>query len=154
MNTHNQADQNRLLISTFIVATAVATYFSDIKLPIHVGSLEFYIIGVIYLSIIASAGLSFLYILARGHELRHNHTGRRDFIDRHSHRLYDWSIASYPWVIGILGFIFTHNHLKNLPDVGQFWSTLFGYTVATIVTILVCRKPIIEIYGLIRKQAS
>jgi hypothetical protein len=152
MDKRDQNNQNRLLISTFIVATAVAIYFSDVILPIKQGSVEFFIVAILFASIIISAGLSFLYILSKGYEFRYRQDDKKNFVDKHNHHLYNWSIKSYPWTVGLLAFVVIYDHFENLPSGGEMWTTILRYLLVCLLLALFSARTILGIYRDVRKK--
>lgn len=94
----DREESNRLLIATFIVGTAVAVYFSNATLPVDKDSWQGFVVATLIVSLLISASLALLYVLARGYKLRYK-KNRNTIVDRYSHHLYDASIHSYTWII-------------------------------------------------------
>lgn len=148
----DKRDQTRLLISTFIIATAVAMYFSDATIPVQQGSVAFYVVAILFMSVLVSASLSFLYVMSKGYEFRYQQDDKKNFIDRNNHYLYNWSIKSYPWTVGLLAFVVIYDHFENLPSGGEMWTTISRYLVVCLLLALFSARTILGIYRDVRKK--
>lgn len=138
-------DQSRLLIATFIVATSIAVFFSDAKINVEPSSGWGYVVGVALFSLLISSALSFLYIICKGYELRHKEPGANNFIDKKNYLLFDWSIKSYPWIIGFLSFSVLYKFLQESSETGQLLSTALVWVVAVLFIVLINKRQAMEI---------
>lgn len=135
-------EQNRLLIATFIVATTVAIFFSDIDVSINPESIWPPFVGALLASLFVSAGFSFFYILCRGYELRYDKPKKEGLIKKTSYKLYNLSILCYPVVIGFLTFMVTYSLIDERLENGDILSTLFARIVATPLSAILLIKTL------------
>lgn len=136
----DEQERNRLLIATFIVATTVAIFFSDIDIYINPQDMWPPFAGTLLIGLLASAGLSFFYVLCRGYELQYSKPNNEGLIKKASYKLYDWSILCYPIVIGFLIFMVTHGLIGERFENGDILSTLFARIVATPLSVILLIK--------------
>lgn len=112
-------DPSRLAIAVFIVATTLTVSATHFSVP----SFLFIPLGMFALGLIVSAILAFLFILAKGYELRYGKK-KDNLIDRFNYILYNLAVTAYVIVMGIILLSFVYKYLDEASKAGNVWASI------------------------------
>jgi len=112
-------DPSRLAIAVFIVATTLTVSATHFSVP----QFLFIPLGMFMLGLIVSAILAFLFILAKGYELRYGKT-KDNLIDRFNYILYNSAVTAYVIVMGVILFAFLYKYLNEASKAGNVWASM------------------------------
>ena len=140
-------DPSRLAVAIFIVATTLTIMATNFQIP----TVFIIPIAAFLLGLILTAILAFLYILAKGYELRY---GKRkdNVIDRYNYILYNFAMTAYAIVVAIILLGFTYKYLNDSSKAGNPWATGGIVLLFIGVIAIVNRRDIKELYLFIRKS--
>lgn len=146
-------DQSRLAIAVFIVATTLTILASNYSIP----SILLMPLGMFLWGLIVSAVLAFLFILAKGYELRYGKE-KNNLVDRYNYILYNSAMTAYVIVMAIILLAFTHKYLKEASEGGNTWASIGIALLIIGIVWLVNRKDIKElslaIWNAFKKRSS
>jgi hypothetical protein len=143
-------DQNRLLVATFIVGTFLALLNSNETQSKTNDSMAYLLYIVCILGLMLSAFFAFLYILAKGHNLRYRSNDSKTFVDRHYKYLYNAAMYIYVPVIVLLGYATISTKLLKATERGEKNSWLY------IIIFFICSQLIFhfgDVYRWLRKKS-
>lgn len=115
--TDPENDPSRLAITVFIVATTLTIMATHFTVP----SFLFIPLGVFLLGLIVSAILAFLFILAKGYELRYGKK-KNNLIDKYNYILYNLAVTAYVIVMVVILFGFIYKNLDEASKSGNVWA--------------------------------
>jgi MFS family permease len=145
-NDHNK-DPSRLAVAIFIVATTLTIMATNFQIPT-----EFIIpIAALLMGLILTAIFAFLYILAKGYELRYGKK-KDNVIDRYNYILYNFAMTAYVIVVGIILLGFIYKYLNDSSKAGNPWATAEIVLIFIGIIAIVNRRDIKELYLAIRKS--
>ena len=135
--SEDTSEATRIAIAAFIVGTTLTIMASEFTLP-----KSFLIpVGAFLFGLIATAVLAFLFILAKGYELRY-HAKKRNVFDKYNYILYNAAMTAYVIIMAITLSIFLLEYLeKGLKAGNVLASFILGLIFVGIVAI-VNRKDI------------
>jgi len=130
-------EATRIAIAAFIVGTTLTIMASEFTLP-----KSFLIpVGAFLFGLIATAVLAFLFILAKGYELRY-HAKKPNVFDKYNYILYNAAMTAYVIIMSVTLSIFLLEYLeKGLKAGNVLASFILGLIFVGIVAI-VNRKDI------------
>lgn len=130
-------DQNRLLIATFIVATTFTVMATHVPIP----KLFFIPAGAFLIGLIITAVLAFVFILAKGYELRYG-SKNKNLVDRYNYLLYNLAVTAYVIVAGVLLFLYIFSILNNASEAGNVLATIGIVILFISIVFVISRKDI------------
>lgn len=140
-------EATRIAIAAFIVGTTLTIMASEFTLP-----KSFLIpVGAFLFGLIATAVLAFLFILAKGYELRY-HAKKRNVFDKYNYILYNSAMTAYVIIMAITLSIFLLEYLEKGSKAGNvFASIILGLMFVTII-IVVNGKDIKDLIAYLRQR--
>ena len=140
-------EATRIAIAAFIVGTTLTIMASDFTLP-----KSFLIpVGAFLFGLIATAVLAFLFILAKGYELRY-HAKKSNVFDKYNYILYNAAMTAYVIIMGVTLSIFLLEYLeKGLKAGDMFASFILGLIFVSIV-IAINWKDLKDLVSYLRKK--
>lgn len=145
-------DNSRITIAACIIATALAVF--TLNLPIKI-KLLIMPVGFFSFCLIFSAIFAFLFILAKGYELRYGKK-KENFIDKYNCYLYNASIKVYSFIALITLVIWSCNKLNELNKSGNFLGNV-GYFAIVVILVYIMdfhemNQMFIKIYHSIKNR--
>ncbi len=133
-------DPSRIAVAVFIVATTLTISVTHFTVP----SFLFIPLGMFMLGLIVSAVLAFLFILAKGYELRY---GKKEdnLIDRFNYILYNSAMTAYVIVMGVILLGFVYKYLDEASKAGNVWASIGIGLLFIGIVALINRKDIKEL---------
>jgi len=139
-------DPSRLAIAAFIVATTLTISATHFIVP----SFLFIPLGMFLLGLIVSAVLAFVYILAKGYELRYGKS-KNNLIDRYNYILYNSAVTAYVIVMGVILLGFILEYLNEASRAGNVWANIGIAALFVGIVGMINRKDIRELYFAVKK---
>ena len=127
-------DQSRIAVSAFIVATTLTVMATSFPIP----SVAIVPVTAILMGLLITALFAFLFILAKGYELRYSRK-KENFIDKYNYILYNLAMTSYAIVAGVLLLGVAYKHLSEASNAGSWWGTA-GVVLLFILVVVVINK--------------
>jgi|GEM_PF-2118791 len=147
LKADSKNDPSRLAVAIFIVATTLTIMATSFAIP----SALVIPVAAFLLGLIITAILAFLYILAKGYELRYRKKGD-NIIDKYNYILYNLAMTAYVIVVGIILLGFLYKYLNDSSKAGNPWATA-GVVLFFIGFIaIVNRRDIKELFLAVRKS--
>ncbi len=130
-------DPSRLVIAVFIVATTLTIFASDYSVP----TILLIPVGTFLWGLIVSSILAFLFILAKGYELRYEKKSE-NIIDRFNYVLYNLAVTAYVIVMGVILLSFIYKHLSEASKAGNVWASIGIGVIFIAIIAVINRKDI------------
>lgn len=140
-------DPSRLAVAVFIVATTLTISTTHVTVPTFL----FIPIGMFLLGLIVSAILAFLFILAKGYELRYRKR-RNNIVDSYNYILYNSAVTAYVIVMGIILLGFLYKYLSEASKAGNAWADV-GIVILFISLVGVINGRDIKELALVARKA-
>jgi len=135
-------DPSRLAIVVFIVATTLTISVTHFSVP----SFLFIPLGMFMLGLIVSAVLAFLFILAKGYELRYGKK-KDNLIDRFNYILYNSAVTAYVIVMGIILLSFIYRYLSEASKAGNVWASIGIGVIFVGIVALINGRDVKELFS-------
>jgi len=141
-------EATRIAIAAFIVGTTLTITASKFTLP-----KSFLIpLGAFLFGLIATAVIAFLFILAKGYELRY-HAKKPNVFDKYNYILYNAAMTAYVIIMGITFSIFLLEYLeKGLKAGDMFASSILGLLFVGIV-VAISWRDLRDLISYLRKSS-
>lgn len=130
----NTSEATRIAIAVFIVATTFTVMASKFSIP----EVLFIPASAFLFGLIVTAILAFLFILAKGYELRYK-AKERNILDKYNYVLYNLAVTAYVIVAGFILLGFTYKYLDKASKEGNIMAT-FGMGVLFIFVIIIVNR--------------
>jgi len=147
MKEEDTREATRIAIAAFIVGTTLTVVASNFTLPkaflIPVGAFLF--------GLIATAALAFLFILAKGYELRYKPKKRNAF-DKYNYILYNAAMTAYIIVMALTLSIFGLEYLEKGLKAGNVIASGALATLFVLVVTAINGKDIKDLITYLRKK--
>ncbi len=145
MNTKN--DSNRLAIAIFIVATTITIMTTRVLIPTSL----ILPMGAFLMGLIVTAVLAFLFILAKGYELRYKKK-KDTLVDKYNHILYNSAMTAYAIIMVIVVVAYLYKKLNEASSAGNVWGSI-GVVILFVAIIAVINRKDIQELSQMAKQS-
>lgn len=139
-------ESNRIAIAVFIVATTLALLTTEIYLP----SVLILPVGALLVGLIVTSILAFLFILAKGYELRYRKE-ELNFIDKYNYVLYNASVRAYAVVIGLIFLGFAYKYLKDLSETGNTIGMVGTVILFVLVIFIINHRDVSDLVAVLTR---
>ena len=139
--TELKNDPSRLAIAVFIVATTLTILASNYSVP----SILLIPLGTFLWGLIVSAILAFIFILAKGYELRYGKE-KDSLIDRFNYVLYNSAVTAYVIVMGIILLSFIYKFLDEASKAGNVLASIGIGALFIGIVAVINRRDINELF--------
>ena len=139
----------RIAIAVFIVATMLTVVAADFSIPTAL----LIPAGAFLLGLIVTAVLAFMYILAKGYELRYK-VKKRNVIDKYHYILYNLAVTAYVIVAGVILLGFSYSYLDKASKEGNAIASAGIVALFILVIFIVNRKDIKELASYLLKRVK
>lgn len=146
INFDPKNDPSRLTVAIFIVATTLTILATNFAVP----SVLTIPVGAFLLGLIITAVLAFMFILAKGYELRYGKK-KDNIVDRYNYILYNFAMTAYAIVVGVIMLGFLYKYLNDLSKEGNSWATAGVVLLFIGIVAFINRRDIRELFLAIRK---
>ena len=145
MNTKN--DSNRLAIAIFIVATTITIMTTKVLIPTSL----IVPMGAFLMGLIVTAILAFLFILAKGYELRYKKK-KDTLVDKYNHILYNSAMTAYAIIMFFVLAGYMYKKLDGISKEGNIWGSV-GIVILFVGVIAVSNgRDIKELYRVLKQR--
>lgn len=149
MKEEDTREATRIAIAAFIVGTTLTVMASNFSLPraflIPVGAFLF--------GLITTAFLAFLFILAKGHELRYK-PKKLNIFDKYNYILYNAAMSAYVIIMATTISIFGLEHLQKGLKTGSVFASIALGALFIGIVLTINRKDIKELMAYIRTRRA